>query len=60
MKDEDISILLSTHLVDDISDMVDYVGLMKEGELVTYGDRESVFEEKKVDSLKAWILGGEK
>lgn len=60
MKDEDISILLSTHLVDDISDMVDYVGLMKEGELVMYGDRESVFEEKKVDSLKAWILGGEK
>lgn len=60
MKDEDISILLSTHLVDDISDMVDYVGLMKKGELFLFGDRESVFEEKKVDNLKAWILGGEK
>ena len=60
IKDEGISIIVSTHLVDDVSDMVDYVGLMKEGKLVMYGDRESIFEEKKVDSLKAWILGGEK
>ena len=59
IKDEGISIIVSTHLVDDVSDMVDYVGLMKEGKLVMYGDRESIFEEKKVDNLKAWILGGE-
>lgn len=60
IKEEMVSIVVSTHLVDDISDMVDYVALMKEGEMVMYGDRERVFEEKNVDDLKSWILGGEK
>lgn len=53
---ENMQIILSTHLVDDISDMVDYIGVMKDGELVRFGDRESILEGQNVEGLRDYIL----
>ncbi len=37
-----MGVLVSTHLVDEITDMVDYVAVMEKGRLVSCGDREEI------------------
>lgn len=59
MTEENTQIIISTHLVDDISDMVDYVGCMENGRMTTFMDRESLFEKKGVEGLREYILGEE-
>lgn len=56
MTEENTQIIISTHLVDDISDMVDYVGCMENGRMTTFMDRESLFEKKGVEGLREYIL----
>lgn len=41
---DNMSIIISTHLVDDISDMTDYIAIMEAGRINVFGDREDVFE----------------
>jgi len=37
-----MGVLISTHLLDEVSDMADYVAVMEKGRLVKYGDREEI------------------
>lgn len=56
--EENIQVILSTHLVDDISDRVDYIGVMEQGAVVKFGDRESLLGDAEVDGLREFILCG--
>ncbi|MCM1256818.1 MAG: ATP-binding cassette domain-containing protein [Roseburia sp.] len=38
---EELSVILSTHILEDIEDVADYVGVMEEGRMSFFGDRES-------------------
>lgn len=53
---DNMGVFMSTHLVDEISDMTDYILLMDNGRLVTYGDREQVLTENGSGSLREYIL----
>lgn len=55
IEQENVQIILSTHLVDDISDQVDYVGVMKDGELTEFGDREQILQKKDAEGLRDFI-----
>ncbi len=44
---EEISIILSTHVLEDVEDMADYIGVMEEGKMTLFGDRERVLEQKE-------------
>lgn len=52
IKTDNLSVIMSTHLVDEITDMVDYIGLMEDGKLTLFGDRETIFDDKKIDNLR--------
>jgi ABC-2 type transport system ATP-binding protein len=54
--EDNMGILISTHLVEDISDMVDFIGIMDDGEMKIFGDRESVFETFNSESLRELLL----
>lgn len=45
VSDNEIGILLSTHLLDEISDMVDYINVMEDGRITTSGTRFEVLGE---------------
>jgi len=45
--DEEISVIFSTHILDEVEDIVDYIGVMKQGEMVMFGDREAVLNNSK-------------
>lgn len=51
-----MGIILSTHLVDDISDLVDYIGILDQGRLTDFGDRESVLQRYGSDNLRNMLL----
>lgn len=39
---ENISVIISTHLIDDIEDIADYIGILENGRMKIFGDREEV------------------
>lgn len=45
--DEEISVILSTHILEEVEEIADYIGVMKQGEMVMFGDREKVLENGK-------------
>ena len=45
VSDNEIGVLLSTHLLDEISDMVDYINVMEDGRIITSGTRFEVLGE---------------
>ncbi len=47
---EEISVILSTHILEDVDELFDYVGVLKQGKMKLFGDRESILEQK--DSLR--------
>lgn len=49
---ENASIIVSTHQLDEVSEISDYVGVLKEGRLVSYGDTLSVMEKTGANSLE--------
>ena len=49
---ENIGILLSTHLLEEINDAADYIYVIEKGKIVKSGDRESLFEGEGVDELR--------
>ncbi|MCR5586173.1 MAG: ABC transporter ATP-binding protein [Lachnospiraceae bacterium] len=53
-----IGLCISTHLVEEVSDIVDYVALIENGELVEYGDRETVFEKHETTRLRDVVSRG--
>ena len=40
--EEQVSVILSTHLLDDVRDTADYVGVLEDGKMTAFGDRERV------------------
>ena len=54
VKENETGILISTHLVDEISDLVDYVYVMENGSMKKSGDR---FEVLKDGNLREALLG---
>lgn len=51
-----MGIILSTHLVDDISDMADYIGILEQGRLTDFGDREVVLQRYGSENLRNLLL----
>lgn len=49
---EESSVILSTHIFSDINEIVDYVAILKAGELVVFGDRETVLEQQGAVELE--------
>lgn len=49
---ENIGVLLSTHLLEEINDTADYVYVIENGRIVKSGDRESLFEGEGVNELR--------
>ena len=53
--DNGTGVLISTHLLDEISEMVDYIYVMKNGQIVKQGDRFELLGDEDV-SLKSILL----
>ncbi len=47
-----MGVLMSTHLLDEVSDIVDYIAVIEGGRLEEYGDRHEMFEKHNTDTLK--------
>lgn len=48
---ENMSAIISTHLISEIDDVVDYVGVIDDGKLVKFGDRVSLVDDKNLTSI---------
>lgn len=53
---EEISVILSTHIISDIDEIADFIGILKEGEMVLYDDRETVMEQYGQVQLEELLL----
>ena len=53
---EEMSIIISTHILDDVEEIADYIGVMSDGEMVLFGDRESILKQQKNDTLEKLII----
>lgn len=53
---EGMGMIMSTHLVDDISDMVDYIGILEDGRLTDFGDRETVLGKYNSTNIRNMLL----
>lgn len=40
--EDELSVIISTHILEDVEDIADYVGIMEEGAMSFFGDRESM------------------
>lgn len=54
---ENASVLMSTHLVEEISDMVDYIGIMENGKMKAFGNRDEISEEFGAESIRELVKG---
>lgn len=50
-REQGTGILVSTHLMEEISDLVDYIAVLEQGRMVEYGDREEVLERHRAADL---------
>lgn len=50
-----MSVLLSTHLVEDITDIIDYIGIMNEGKMKAFGDREEILSQYNSESIRKFF-----
>lgn len=53
--DYNTSVIMSTHLLDDITDICDYIGLMDNGKLVKFGNRIALLDDVGCKDLKDFI-----
>lgn len=52
---DEMSVIMSTHLIEEINDVVDYVGVMKAGKMVQFGDREELFSKNNADTIRQLV-----
>lgn len=57
IKEWDMGVIMSTHLLDEISDVVDYIAVMEKGRLCEYGERDEIFAKHDTDSLRDVMKG---
>lgn len=55
---EQSSIILSTHILEDMEDIVDYIGVMEQGVLIKFGNREEIMKEH--ETLQEVLCEGQK
>ncbi len=54
-----MGVIMSTHLVEDVSDITDYIAIMEEGKIKLFGDRDTVMTDKNVMSLRELMVSDE-
>lgn len=54
---ENAAVLMSTHLVEEISDMVDYVAVMENGNMKAFGSRDEIMERSGAGSIRELVKG---
>lgn len=54
---ENASVIMSTHLVEEISDMVDYVAVMENGNMKAFGSRDEIMEKSGAGSIRELVKG---
>lgn len=59
ISEENASVIMSTHLVEEISSMVDYVGIMENGNMKAFGSRDEIMEKYGAGSIRE-LLNGDK
>ena len=52
---ENLGVLVSTHLLEEINDRADYIYVLENGRITKSGDRESLFEKEGADSLRGLL-----
>jgi len=52
---ENATVLMSTHLVEETGDMTDYIGIMSDGMMMAFGNKEEIFERYGTDSIRELI-----
>lgn len=57
VSDNEIGVLLSTHLVDEISEMVDYINVMRNGQMVMSGSRFEILGDDEGKNLRELMKG---
>lgn len=55
----EMSVLLSTHLVEEITDMTDYVGVLGKGRMVAFGEKEDVLGQMDVTDFRQLLQKAE-
>lgn len=53
---EKTTVIVSTHLVEDITDLVDYIGIMEHGKLTDYGNRDQIMQRYDSQDLRQMLL----
>ena len=53
---EEMSIIISTHILDDVEEIADYIGIMSDGEMVLLGDRKSILKQQENDTLEKLMI----
>ena len=57
VSDNEIGVLISTHLLDEISDMVDYINVLEDGRIVKSGSRFEILGDNGEKSLRDLMKG---
>lgn len=52
VEEENMSIIISTHLLEDITDVTDYIGIIENGKMTEFDNREVIFEKYNADGLR--------
>ncbi|MBD5106134.1 MAG: ABC transporter ATP-binding protein [Lachnospiraceae bacterium] len=53
---DNMGVIMSTHLVEDVSNITDYVVIMEEGKVKLFGDRDTVMTDKSVMSFRELMV----
>ncbi|MBE5959456.1 MAG: ABC transporter ATP-binding protein [Lachnospiraceae bacterium] len=54
--EDGMGVLMSTHLVEDVTDITDFIVVMDNGSIKLSGDRESVLASEKIEGLRELVL----
>lgn len=56
VSENNMSVIISTHLLDEIDNVVDYVAVIDDGKLVKYGDRVSLIDSNNYKSIEDILI----
>lgn len=54
-REEEMSIIISTHLVEEVNDITDYIGVLKAGQMVCFGAKDDLLETHQCEDLRELI-----
>lgn len=53
-----MSVLMSTHLLEDVTDIADYIGIMEDGRMRIFADREEALSRCQTENMEGLFLNG--